>query len=175
MKLKGAFELHPEISRKAQCCKLFVTRVYWLYLSFAFSQFKAKRTMNEWIGHSYSSTFESVIYFLPVCHRCHSRQPRKLMRRWTSGVTLCSETGGLLDVTGGGGRRLAANAGRVDWLGRDQVQVLVVRYLIQAVPVLQQLDVEILVDLLQEMQVVLMCFAITVVPRLTKFWKKVLH
>lgn len=32
----------------------------------------------------------------------------------------------LLDVTGGGGGRLAAHAGGVDRFGRDEVQVLVV-------------------------------------------------
>ena len=58
----------------------------------------------------------------------------------------------LLDLTGRGRGRLAAVAGGVDGLGRDEVQVLVVRDLVQAVAVLQQLDVQVLVDLLHTPQ-----------------------
>lgn len=56
---------------------------------------------------------------------------------------------GLLDLAGRGGGRLAAHAGRVDWFGRDQIQVLVVWDLVEAVAVFQQLDVQILIDLLR--------------------------
>jgi len=55
-----------------------------------------------------------------------------------------------LDLTGGGGGGLAAHAGGVDRLGGDQVQVLVVGDLVQPVPVLQELDVQVLVDLLRK-------------------------
>lgn len=55
----------------------------------------------------------------------------------------------LLYLTGGGGGCLAAHAGGVDRFGRDQIQVLVVRDLIQAVTVFQQLYVQILIDLLK--------------------------
>lgn len=56
---------------------------------------------------------------------------------------------GLLDLTGGGGGGLAAHAGGVDRFGQDQVQVFVVRDLVQPVTILQQLDIQVLVDLLQ--------------------------
>lgn len=55
----------------------------------------------------------------------------------------------LLDLTGCGGSGLAAHAGGVDRLGRDQIQVLVVGDLIEPVAVFQELDVQVLVDLLQ--------------------------
>lgn len=55
----------------------------------------------------------------------------------------------LLDLTSCGGSSLAAHAGGVDRLGWDQIQVLVVRDLIQPIAVFQELDVQILVDLLQ--------------------------
>uniref|UniRef100_A0A3P8VUW6 Si:dkey-201c13.2 n=1 Tax=Cynoglossus semilaevis TaxID=244447 RepID=A0A3P8VUW6_CYNSE len=51
-------------------------------------------------------------------------------------------------LTGGGGGRLAAHAGWIDRLGRNQVQVLVIRDLVEAVTVFEQLDVQILIDLL---------------------------
>lgn len=59
---------------------------------------------------------------------------------------------GLLYLTGGGGGCLAAHAGGVDGFGRDQIQVLVVRDLVEAIAVLQQLDVQILVDLLERVK-----------------------
>lgn len=63
----------------------------------------------------------------------------------------CVRVGGqLLYLTGGGGGCLAADAGRVDRFGRDEVQVLIVWDLIQAVAVLEQLDVQVLIDLLEE-------------------------
>ena len=55
----------------------------------------------------------------------------------------------LLDLTGCGGSGLAAHAGRVDCFGGDQIQVLVIWDLIEPVPVLQELDVQVLVDLLR--------------------------
>lgn len=55
----------------------------------------------------------------------------------------------LLDLTGCGGSGLAAHAGGVDRLGRDQIQVLVVGDLVEPVAVFQELDVQVLVDLLQ--------------------------
>uniref|UniRef100_A0A3Q2NUE0 Si:dkey-201c13.2 n=1 Tax=Fundulus heteroclitus TaxID=8078 RepID=A0A3Q2NUE0_FUNHE len=51
----------------------------------------------------------------------------------------------LLDLTGCGGRSLAAHAGGVDCLRGDQIQVLVIWDLIEPVPVLQELDVQVLV------------------------------
>lgn len=54
----------------------------------------------------------------------------------------------LLDLTGRGGSSLAAHAGGVDRFWGDQIQVLVIRDLIKPVPVLQELDVQVLVDLL---------------------------
>lgn len=53
-------------------------------------------------------------------------------------------------MTGGGGSCLAAHAGRVDGFGWDQIQVLVVWDLIEAVTVFQKLDVQILIDLLEK-------------------------
>lgn len=55
----------------------------------------------------------------------------------------------LLDLTGCGGSGLAAHAGGVDRLGRDQIQVLVVGDLVESVTVFQELDVQVLVDLLR--------------------------
>lgn len=55
----------------------------------------------------------------------------------------------LLDLASRGGSSLAAHACGVDCFGRDQIQVLVIRDLIQPVAVLQELDVQILVDLLR--------------------------
>lgn len=55
----------------------------------------------------------------------------------------------LLDLTSCGGSSLAAHAGRVDRFGGDQIQVLVIRDLVKPVPVLKELDVQVLVDLLQ--------------------------
>lgn len=49
--------------------------------------------------------------------------------------------GGLLNLTGRGGRGLAAHAGGVDRFGRDEVQIFVIWDLVQTVAVLQQLDV----------------------------------
>lgn len=57
---------------------------------------------------------------------------------------------GLLDLTSSGGGGLAAHAGGVDGFGRDEVQVFIIRDLIQPVSIFQQLDVQILVYLLQE-------------------------
>lgn len=54
----------------------------------------------------------------------------------------------LLNLTGCGGSSLAAHAGGVDCFGGDQIQVLVIRDLIEPVPILQELDVQVLVDLL---------------------------
>lgn len=54
----------------------------------------------------------------------------------------------LLDLTGCGGGGLAAHAGGVDRLGRDQIQVLVIGDLVEPVAVFQELDVQVLVDLL---------------------------
>lgn len=56
--------------------------------------------------------------------------------------------GMLLDLAGRGGSGLAAHAGGVDRLGRDQIQVLVVGDLVEPVAVFQELDVQVLVDLL---------------------------
>lgn len=52
-------------------------------------------------------------------------------------------------MTGCGGSGLAAHAGGVDRLGRDQIQVFVVGDLVEPVAVFQELDVQVLVDLLQ--------------------------
>lgn len=60
---------------------------------------------------------------------------------------------GLLYLTGGGRGCLAAHAGGVDGFGRDQIQVLVVRDLIKAVTIFQQLDVQILIDLLEKRRI----------------------
>lgn len=57
---------------------------------------------------------------------------------------------GLLYLTGGGRGCLAAHAGRVDRFGRDQIQVLVVRDLVEAVTIFQELDVQVLIDLLEK-------------------------
>lgn len=51
-------------------------------------------------------------------------------------------------MTRGRGGRLAAHAGRVDGFGWDQIQVLVVWDLVEAITIFQELDVQILVDLL---------------------------
>lgn len=56
----------------------------------------------------------------------------------------------LLDLAGCRGRGLAAHAGGVDRFRGNQIQVFVVRDLVQAVPVFQELDVQVLVDLLQK-------------------------
>lgn len=58
--------------------------------------------------------------------------------------------GGLLYLTGGGGGCLAAHAGRVDGFRWDQIQILVVWDLIEAVTIFQKLDVQILIDLLEK-------------------------
>lgn len=62
----------------------------------------------------------------------------------------CSGWGMLLDLTGCRGRSLAAHAGGVNCFRGDQIQVLVIRDLIEPVPVLQELNVQVLVDLLQK-------------------------
>lgn len=91
---------------------------------------------------------------LPMLH-CWSRWPSKLTADEDWGVKLCrkgwgrrSGEAGLLYLTCGRGGGLAAHAGRVDWFRWDQIQVLVVWYLIEAVTIFQELDVQILIDLL---------------------------
>ncbi|KAA8592391.1 hypothetical protein FQN60_017846, partial [Etheostoma spectabile] len=71
------------------------------------------------------------------CHHCGGEVNSQQMK--IGGVTLCGEGGeaegqraGLLYLTGGGGGCLAAHAGGVDGFGRDQIQVLVVRDLVEA-------------------------------------------
>lgn len=69
------------------------------------------------------------------------------------GVVWCVGGGGgggevLLDLTSCGGSSLAAHAGGVDCFRGNQIQVLVIRDLIEPVPILQELDVQVLVDLL---------------------------
>uniref|UniRef100_A0A3B5BFR4 Si:dkey-201c13.2 n=1 Tax=Stegastes partitus TaxID=144197 RepID=A0A3B5BFR4_9TELE len=54
----------------------------------------------------------------------------------------------LLDLTGCGGSSLAAHAGGIDCFRGDQIQILIIGNLIEPVPVLQELDVQVLVDLL---------------------------
>lgn len=54
----------------------------------------------------------------------------------------------LLDLTGCGRSSLAAHAGGVDRFRGDQIQVFVVGDLVQPVPVLKELNVQVLVDLL---------------------------
>lgn len=54
----------------------------------------------------------------------------------------------LLNLTSCRGSSLAAHASGVDCFGGDQIQVLVIWDLIEPVPVLQELDVQVLVDLL---------------------------
>ncbi len=56
----------------------------------------------------------------------------------------------LLDLTSSGGGGLAAHAGGVNGFGWYEVQVFIIRDLIQPVSIFQKLDVQILVYLLQE-------------------------
>lgn len=89
---------------------------------------------------------------MPLCHHCGGEVNSQQMK--IGGYIVWKREGQkvrgvrLLYLTGGGGGCLATHAGRVDWFGQDQIQVLVVRDLVEAVPVLQQLDVQILIDLL---------------------------
>lgn len=56
----------------------------------------------------------------------------------------------LLDLAGCGRSSLAAHAGGVNCFRRDQIQVFVIRDLVQPVSVLEELNVQVLVDLLQK-------------------------
>jgi len=91
---------------------------------------------------------------MPLCHHCGGEVNSQQMK--IGGYIVWKREGQkvrgvrLLYLTGGGGGCLATHAGRVDWFGQDQIQVLVVRDLVEAVPVLQQLDVQILIDLLKK-------------------------
>lgn len=64
--------------------------------------------------------------------------------------TLVSREAGLLDLARGGGSGLAAHAGGVNCFRWDEVKVFIIWNLIQAVAVLQELDVQVLVNLLRE-------------------------